>query len=271
MLLALTLTMSLGKNVLGCSPGRPQLPRPDVGGIWGPPVYRIRIPAVDGIVVRASECDEPGCASEIWIADQAGEVVRIIKVGEENVVGMRLPSNGRYAGVLEDTYYSSLVRYRFRYYDAAGYQLWSTTLCCVSGDGLLRVVISDDGSTIGLLDLGYGETLSADGSGETGPPGGKGLRIFSWTGRLLYQQTRKPMTFPVFSSNGRYVVFQSHDGWRLVNTRTRHVVNLPQAPLEQSYPVKPDELGNVTYSTPHDGKSAYRYYRGAELLCRSGP
>jgi len=166
----------------------------------------------------------------------AGDLVQGMKV-EGREISVILPAqSGSGVVSVEYTEYKEGERngpenpgWIIRYLSVNGIEQWRTYLCCDSGGSLEnRVILSEDGSIVALLDAGEGQLCYAGERGYPAPPGCAGLRVFTAEGKEIL---REPKGGGVeISPKGRFVVFSDGTRWKTLDIRTSKVseINIPK-------------------------------------------
>ena len=159
-------------------------------------------------LIRADKVSEEGITHKVEFVDRKGKTWKVIPEREGRI--LFLPRNRKFVGIMETTGKEPPQSHAkvFRYIDSSGIVLWTAKLW--SGGG--HVIISDNGSTIVLTDLGEGEVIENYNSIVVGPPGNKGLRIFSADGKLLHSEKYSPREGVYFSPNGRFIMYKYSSG-----------------------------------------------------------
>jgi len=207
-----------------------------------------------------------------------GELIQGQKVEGREIV-LLLPS--RQADVLATIEYRGPSEMRrspdnpgwvVRFFDKTGNERWRTFLCCDSGGSLEnRVILSEDGSIIALLDAGEGQLCYAGERGYPAPPGCVGLRIFTAEGREILREPKGGGV--MISPKGKYVLYWINDvGYFMVDTIRKKSHKLPALPVDSDSAWAVDDNGDVNFYR-HDGsvppgsrKYKYRLGKGLEKV-----
>jgi len=184
--------------------------------------------------------------------------------GKSGIEVLKVPRGGKYVGSVE--FHGKAVRFSgdsgmaVRYYDGIGKEMWSVDLCCDTGGSDDRIYTSEDGEIVVVTDTGEGGECISGEDLFAAPSGCVGLRVFTSDGKEIYRELHGG--FPMISPKGRFIVFTTPQGWRLLNTAGKKAEMLPK--VSKSAPMTPTDDGVVPYSWS-PGKPGYRYTVGKGL------
>ncbi len=220
---------------------------------------------------RRADAADQRRAMKVEFVDESGSVTGGLEQGgkvEGREIDYLLPTNdGRFVASLELTGNAGPGQDVFvvRYLNSQGKEVWRAGLCCDIGGSRQRVVVSDDGSVVALIDAGEGGECLQGESTYPAPPGCVGLRIFTAEGREIFRTEQADEVN--ISPKGKYAIFVTggYKEYYQLHVASGKAVRLPK-PEGTRIGRIPNDDGVVWYGIRKKiGPPVYKYIPGKGL------
>ena len=222
--------------------------------------------AMSATTYRIYGRDKDRHARKIEFLDGNGVITRAIVVDGTQAQALLVSERNDFVGAFESLPANGALTspVEFRYYNARGALLFAAPICCDLGrDYFSRGYVSEDGSTVGLLDAPVGsECPDPNSEGSIRAPAGcKGLRVFSGSGHLLYSDVigGGPV---ILSPMGTWLLYSTPDELVLRNLGSRHQIRVPRGRSGIRFVKSVDEQGIVSEPTIRGKRRRYSEARG---------